>query len=285
MKKKIFQKKFKVVANDKISGDYFKITLEAADIARAARPGQFLMLRPDCGSEPLLRRPLGVHSVKKDKIDILYEVVGKGTVMLSKKRPDDYIDAIGPLGNGFELNALGYGTTPVLIAGGMGVAPLFFLAEKIMERKAQRATPARRPAGKTLVILGAKTKSTILCENKFIKLGCEVKVSTDDGSKGFKGTAVSLLKQALSTIDYRQAIIYACGPQAMLKELSYFASKRRITAFGSFEEHMACGFGACLGCVIKVMGQSAGNKNEFLYKRVCKDGPVFALSQIVWRKD
>ena len=129
-----------------------------------------------------------------------------------------------------------------------------------------------------MVLIGAKTKSHVLCEKEFKRLGCDVKIATDDGSRGFKGPVTGLLEQTLSSADSKISYIYACGPMPMLKSVAHIASKYRIAAAGSFEAHMACGIGACMGCVIKV-------QNDFVYKRVCRDGPVFALNQVIWGKE
>lgn len=286
MKKKTWQKKFKVISNNRIKGNYFKITLAAGQIAFHAKAGQFVMVKINSKTcEPLLRRPLSIHSVKKDNIEILYEVLGQGTQILSEKKPAEFLDLIGPLGNGFDLTPLSVPArpagrrqagnthilTPILVAGGIGVAPLVFLAQKLKRRKA-------------LALIGARSKNRVLCEKEFKELGCGVKIATDDGSKGFKGRACELLEKTLNSFDRTSSIIYACGPEAMLKAICDITSKFGIKAFGSFEAHMACGIGACMGCTIEVREENAG-KDSSAYKRVCKDGPVFALNQIIWRKD
>jgi dihydroorotate dehydrogenase electron transfer subunit len=144
----------------------------------------------------------------------------------------------------------------------MGVAPLFFLAKKLKQAK-------------PVVLIGARTKSQILCEKEFLESGCDVKTATDDGSFGFRGRVTDLLKHQLSTMNYQLSTIYACGPKPMLKEISRIALKHNIPAQISLEAHMACGIGACLGCVV--------NTKEG-FKRVCKEGPVFNCKDIVWQK-
>jgi dihydroorotate dehydrogenase electron transfer subunit len=151
----------------------------------------------------------------------------------------------------------------------MGVAPLIFLAEKLTERKTQNSKH------KTLVLIGAKTKKQILCEKEFKELGCDVKIATDDGSMGFQGKVTALLKKVLPGTRYLVpgTTIYACGPKPMLKEISRFSQRYDIPAQLSLDEHMACGIGVCLGCVVKT---KAG------FQRVCKDGPVFKAEEIIW---
>lgn len=257
-----FQLKAKLLSNKRLKDNYLHCILNAPQIAKAARPGQFVNIRITDTLDPLLRRPLSIHRVNGPKIEILYEVAGRGTQILSEKKAGEYLDIIGPLGNGFTiLNT----KCPLLVAGGMGVAPLLFLAEK---------TGIQYPALRIQILIGAKTKKHIHCEKEFKELGCEVKVSTDDGSKGFKGRVSDLLKTLLSTIDYRLSTIYGCGPKPMLKEIALISRERNIPAQISMEEHIACGIGACLGCAVETI---AG------YRRVCKDGPVFEAQEIIWR--
>ncbi|MBU1999055.1 MAG: hypothetical protein KKE64_06130 [Candidatus Omnitrophica bacterium] len=165
----------------------------------------------------------------------------------------------------------------------MGVAPLFFLAERLVH--GQQSTVSRKP----LVLIGAKTKSQLLCEKEFQDLGCDVKIATDDGSCGYKGYITDLLEEALSTVDCGLSTVYACGPQPMLKEVSKVSCKYNISVQVSLESHMACGIGACLGCVVRTKNptcpagrQEQRAKNGFIYARVCKEGPVFNAQEIEW---
>jgi len=262
------------------------LILEAGKIIRLAEPGQFVNVRVNTGYAPLLRRPLSIHRARGKNLEVLYEVVGEGTRVLSHRKPGEYLDIIGPLGEGFgyTLHATRY-TLPILIAGGIGVAPLLFLAEKIKSGSTLHAPRS------TLVLIGAKTKDDILCEREFKKLGCEVKISTDDGSRGFKGKVTDLLDKILASrfrlhasgskklaacSVQRAALIYACGPRPMLKEISQISEKYNIPAQISLEEHMACGIGACLGCAVKT-------KDGF--RRACKDGPVFNTDELIWRAE
>jgi len=252
---KTLQLKFKIISNLPVGGKYFKLTLDAGKIAQRAIPGQFIMLKVSDGLSPLLRRPLGVHRVNKNKVELLYEVIGPGTKILMQKKPGEYLDIIGPLGNGFTLKQ-----RPVLIAGGMGVAPLVFLAGKLSRQK-------------PLVLIGAKTKNHILCVKEFKKFSCAVKIATDDGSLGFKGRVTDLFRDYLSTINHRTLTIYACGPKPMLREVAAISQKYSVPAQISLEAHMSCGFGACMGCAVET---KAGQK------RVCQDGPVFDSQEVIW---
>jgi len=252
----------KIISNKQLGQRYFKAVLAAAAVADKARPGQFVMVRPQAGVEPLLRRPLGIHNVCGRNIELLYEVVGPATGILSQKSPGELVDIIGPLGNGFcyeGRNTRGKGR-PILVAGGMGVAPLVFLAKKIKKLK-------------PLVLIGAKTKSHILCEKEFKGAGCDIKIATDDGSSGFKGRVTALLDTILRAPNFQLSNIYACGPRLMLEALNHIAQKYKILAQISLEEHMGCGFGACLGCTVNTVNG---------YKQACKDGPVFDAQEIIW---
>ncbi|MEW6008267.1 MAG: dihydroorotate dehydrogenase electron transfer subunit [Candidatus Omnitrophota bacterium] len=277
----------KIIANNKIIDNFYKMQIDAPEIAKVALPGQFLNIKINYIYKPLLRKPLGIHNVSDNKksIEILYKVVGEGTKILSEKQKGQYVDVLGPLGNGFEHSILD-ARCSILVAGGIGVAPLLFLAKKLVHNP--KPLPCR-PAGTAqsqIVLIGTKTKRHILCEEEFKDFGYEVKVATDDGSKGFKGTVADLLLNKLQTTNYpstssgsraksrdKLQTIYACGPKPMLKRVAEISKKNKISCFGLLEEYMACGTGACFGCAVLT---KAG------YKRVCKDGPVFDLSVIEW---
>lgn len=263
------QKKIKIQNNSRLSGSYFRLVLSAGSLSRLTRPGQFIMLRVNGAAAPLLRRPLSIHAVSRQKLEILYEALGPATKLLSTMRSSEEVDIIGPLGNGFEYQAKDTCMRrPILVCGGMGVAPINFLAQELASRKPQ---PADQPP---LVLIGARSAKHILCEKEFKLKGCVVKVATDDGSRGFHGRVTELLENNLLKSGIRgQAAIYACGPRPMLKEVARISGKYKIPAQISLEEHMSCGIGACLGCVVNT---TKG------FKRVCKEGPVFRAEEIVW---
>jgi dihydroorotate dehydrogenase electron transfer subunit len=265
MKEKMVQERVKITGKENLGSGYFKLSLLSPGISRLAKPGQFVEIKVTDADEPLLRRPLGVHRVKGNTFEILCEIVGKGTTALSEKKPGELLDVIGPLGNGFDCHGA---MASVIVAGGMGVAPLIFLAERLMEVKSQKSKV------KILVLIGAKTKTQILCENEFRKIGCEVRVATDDGSRGFKGKVTELLNKEARSQRPEVRSIYACGPEPMLMAVSKISVACNISAQVSLEAHMSCGFGACLGCVVNTIDG---------YKRVCKDGPVFLAEDVVWR--
>lgn len=257
---KIAQIKAKIIFNKRLKRNYWHLEFESSIIANNAQPGQFVNIKVSDGFEPLLRRPISIHGVKGSTVKLIYEVLGKGTQALSARKPKEFLDIIGPLGNGFGYKQLAKAgkAKNILIAGGMGVAPLVFLAEKI------------KPV-KPLVLIGAKTKNQILCTPEFKSLGCPLKLATDDGSAGFKGRVTDLLKIVLEQA--KPSRLFSCGPHPMLKTIARIAHENKINAQLSLEEHMACGIGACLGCVVST---KAG------YKRVCKDGPVFSSEELIW---
>jgi dihydroorotate dehydrogenase electron transfer subunit len=256
------QIKNKIIYNEKFKGNYWHCIFEAPLIAKIAKPGQFVNIKLSDGLKPFLRRPFSIHNISGSKLEILYEVLGEGTKILAGRKKGEYLDIIGPLGNGFDYRRVDKpsGQKTILVAGGIGVAPLLFLSEKIKAKD-------------KIVLIGAKTKKQVLCEKEFKNSGCDVKIATDDGSVGFKGRVTDLLKSILPALDHRLSILYACGPNPMLKALSDITQKNNLPAQVSMEEHMSCGIGACLGCVVKT-------KNGL--ERVCKEGPVFNAKHLIW---
>lgn len=263
----IVEKKARIKANEQVGPKHFRLSFRDRDIAAEARPGQFLMVKV-AGMSPLLRRPFGVHAAENSDLAILYEVTGAGTEALSGKKAGEEIGIIGPLGRGFKV-AFSRESRVVLIAGGMGVAPLHYLAQTLVLSARKNRPP--------LVLLGAQNKAGVLCEREFKKLGCEVMIATDDGSRGFRGYVTQLLGNIFSKSQElkAQSHMCACGPAPMLKEISRLSVLFGVPAEISLEEHMACGFGACMGCAIMTTEGP---------RRVCREGPVFDASSIVWDK-
>ena len=189
----IAQVRARIISNKRLAGNYWHLEFESKIIARRASAGQFVNIKVNPGSEPLLRRPISIHGVKASRVKLIYEVLGLGTQALSRKNPQEFLDVVGPLGNGFNYrqSVKSKNAKNILIAGGMGVAPLVFLAERLK-------------LSKPLILIGARTKNQILCAPEFKSLGCTLKLATDDGSLGFKGKVTDLLENILaSTIDYR----------------------------------------------------------------------------------
>ncbi|MDD5454340.1 MAG: dihydroorotate dehydrogenase electron transfer subunit [Candidatus Ratteibacteria bacterium] len=238
--------------------------IQSPEIAKDSSPGQFLHIKCSASNHYLLRRPLSIHQVIDGKyVEILYKIVGKGTDWLSKRKRGEKLDCIGPLGNGFRLIK----SEIVFVAGGIGIAPLIFLAEKIAKTDRLASITA---------FIGAKTKDEILCADKLKKLRATVHIATEDGSLGYKGLVSNLFKNNLSSVVCRlSSVIYACGPKGMLKEIALLSQKYKIPCQVSFEQFMGCGIGICNACVIRT---------KYGYKKVCKDGPVFDTEEIDWSK-
>ncbi len=263
---KKYQVASRLLDNCRLNTGFYRLTVRAPQIARAARPGQFAMIQVADAPQSLLRRPLGVHGVRGECVDFLYQVRGPGTTMLSRRRPGETVDLLGPLGTGFDL-ARARAAAPVIVAGGMGVAPLFFLAERLA--KELRRAP--------VVLIGARNAAGLLCVRGFQQLGCAVHLSTDDGSRGARGYVSSAFSRLRATaLKGKPLAVYACGPRPMLASLCGVLGGQRSCAEVSLEEHMACGIGACCGCAVRTTGGM---------RRVCVDGPVFRGNEVVWEEE
>ncbi len=239
---------FKVLTNEKIAKDVFKMTL-CGDCSDITKSGQFVNIKLEGF---YLRRPISVCEVEGDILTIIYKVVGKGTEAMSKMGKDTELDILTGLGNGYSLSESG--ENPLLIGGGVGVPPMYELAKRLVKE-----------GKKVSVIIGFNKAEEIFYEEEFKALGCETYVATADGSVGTKGFVTDVMK-SLSDYTY----VYTCGPEPMLKAV-YNESK--TSGQFSFEERMGCGFGACMGCSCKT---KYGNK------RICKDGPILVKEEIIW---
>ena len=252
----------KVKKLNKIKADIFLLSFDSAYISKHSYPGQFLHVKI---IKTILRRPFSIHYIKGKTVFILFRIRGRGTKILSGYKPGDKINVIGPLGKGFCLN--GKSDENILLAGGLGVAPLVFLAQRL------KKVISSKFKIKSLILLGAKNKKEILCEQEFKNMGFRVMVATEDGSKGYKGTVTEVLKKILNTqYSILTTNIYACGPEAMFKGIGKVIGRRKnINCQVSFEQFMGCGLGACCGCTIETKKG---------YQKVCKDGPVFDIKDI-----
>ncbi len=260
------EQKVEILYNERVSSRYFRLGLKWK--TPGIVPGHFVMLRVSDGLDPLLRRPFGVYKVlnakgkerlKGDGIELIYQVVGKGTEILSGKTPGEKLSVLGPLGNGFP--APPPPRDIVMIAGGMGIVPLYLFASTIK---------------KGSLLFGARGKAETLVANEFKALGLKVKFATEDGSLGYKGYVTDLLSGVITP----GTIVYACGPAPMLKKAAEISAKEGARCYVSLERAMACGIGVCLGCAVK-----AGTHNEKENKNyimVCSDGPVFESRLIDW---
>ncbi|MGD9159062.1 MAG: dihydroorotate dehydrogenase electron transfer subunit [Desulfobacteraceae bacterium] len=259
----MIENSIKILSNSSVAPDTFLIRLHSPELAASAKPGQFLMLKINDCIDPVLRRPFSICGVEGDNtIKILYKVVGKGTGILSGKKTGENLSVLGPLGTGFK--------TPdqpckiFLVAGGIGIAPLLFLYQNT---KSSDIT----------FLTGFRTSSEIinpsLTGNKINNL-----ISTDDGSAGYNGRVTDLLIKNLEQYRQKDVSIYTCGPLPMLKAVRDVSLKYRIPCQVSMETFMACGLGACQGCVVR----SDISKTGRPYLHVCKEGPVLDINEIDW---
>jgi dihydroorotate dehydrogenase electron transfer subunit len=253
------------------------LTISPSEHAPDPEPGQFYMLEVSDSRDPLLKRPFSIFRKTSDAIQFLYEVRGRGTLMLRSLRVGGVINAIGPLGNGYPKPDTE--SIPLLIAGGIGIASLFPLLESLPKR--------------AYVFYGARNNDGLVMLNELRDLSAKLSISTDDGSMGQKGTVVDILNDFLSSQFSvpNSYLIYACGRKAMLEAVCEVALEKGIRGYISAEERMACGMGACLGCAIRAKsvehrakrkGRGELTISNSMYKMVCKDGPVFPIEEIVW---
>jgi len=244
--------------------EIFRLTLRAPEIAANARPGQFVMVQTSPGYDPLLRRPLSIHqTIGHDQVQLLYKVVGKGTRLLATMTAGQQLNLTGPLGHGFELAA---SKAICLVGGGMGIAPLYFLAREIL----RNTCPP-----KCVVLLGARTAAELgPLPGNFMDLGVTTHLATDDGSLGHHGFVAELLLQHLDP--ELKWTVCACGPHPMMKAVAGQCRKQGWECQVSLEATMACGIGACLGCAVPQAELSGP------YLHVCKDGPVFKAEEVAW---
>ena len=313
------REKCKIVENKKIAPGHYILKLASSKIVRNAKPGQFVQILCADSAEPLLPRPFSFLTVSKQDFSILYQVVGQGTKILSQTSKGDFLWILGPLGNGFMAEKpftpslpAGRQAPPVfLVGGGVGIPPLYHLAQTLVKNKFK--------PGNVHIFLGARNKALLLCESDFKKLGVKIQVATDDGSKGKKGFVTQILEDFLIhspfTIHHSPPRMFTCGPTPMLKAVSSLAIKYKLPCEVSVEVPMACGFGACLGCAVKVnerltygsglaspptadpplaesqarefilrSGDPAATKDlkKYRFAIACTEGPVFQAGDILW---
>lgn len=254
--------KTEIVRTEQLAEDIHRITVVAPAISQAARPGQFVMVRVSGELDPLLRRPFSIHQITAaGHIQILFKVVGKGTRILAGLTGGQALDMVGPLGRGFSISPR---QPACLVGGGMGIAPLLFLAKSLLN------TP--EPA-EVLVLLGARTKEELdVPAREMAEMGVEVRIATDDGSMGHHGLVTDLLDQVDPAAAFN---VFACGPYPMMKAAAAKAQDKGWPCQVSLETMMACGLAACLGCAMP-RKEGAG------YMHVCKEGPVFEAGEVLW---
>ncbi len=237
---------FTIAENSALTFNVYKMRL-CGDVSGITAPGQFINIKLD---GLYLRRPISVFDRDEESVTIIYKVVGRGTEQMAQMKVGETLDVLTGLGNGYDTSLCE--DCAVLLGGGVGVPPLYMLAKKLLSEKK-----------KVSVVLGFNTKDEVFCEEDFKRIGCDVKVTTVDGSYGIKGFVTDALPE---NYDH----FFTCGPEPMLKAV-YKATN--TSGQMSFEERMGCGFGACMGCSCKTLTG---------YKRICKDGPVMLKEEILW---
>ena len=256
--------KAKLVEKEYLKPDIVRFKVEAKEMVRNSKPGNFIEIRVSETTVPFLRRPISIYNLNKNEgtLEFIFQIKGEGTRLLSKKEEGDLIDIIGPLGMGtFKINNY---EKIAIVGGGIGVFPLYELAKEAKE--AER---------KVNIYLGFRSKDFVVLENKFKEVSDKLVITTDDGSYGEKGFAINKLEEDLE--NNKIDCIYACGPLPMLRAVKKLTIEKNIPCQISLEERMGCGIGVCLGCAVKTARSTNENPE---YWHVCKGGPVFQAKDV-----
>lgn len=246
----------KITDNKSLNSSFKLLSITPLSEIEMPQPGQFYMLQTSGSLDPLLKRPFSIFRQEDNTLQFLYRIRGKGTRSLAELKTGGIINVIGPLGNSYPEPEGDF----IAVAGGIGIASIMSLMERFKHR--------------AYFFYGARNSEELLMLEEADAVSNELIVSTDDGSEGEKGLITEKLEDFLSSYMMDKSVpVYACGPVQMQKEVCRIASESGRKCYLSLEEHMACGLGACLGCVVKT---TSG------YKRVCKEGPVFDAGELVW---
>ncbi len=265
-----------IKANRALNTDYFLLTFMPLEDTPEPEPGQFYLIGRfteekesafpgSCNMnsyDPLLKRPFSLFRKTRGGLQILYRIRGKGTAMMRETMKGSIIHALGPIGNSYPMPAKDQ--TPFIVAGGVGIASVFSIAEKLALAKR-----------KAIIHYGARSEGDLLMVGALRKVARMLSITTDDGSCGEQGCVTDAFSTFISRFLSSEtgAVIYACGPRPMMAALKGIVKGRGISTYVSMEESMACGIGTCLGCVVRTVSG---------HKRVCKEGPVFDINEIVW---
>ena len=251
-----------IIFNKKVASGTFLMGLRSDEIVIQARPGQFVMIRVSPNTDPLLRRPFSICGNRGDDLFlILYRIVGKGTSIMSNAGKGEKLSVVGPLGRGFEIPDLG--RKSLLVAGGIGVAPLLFLAQELKSN--------------LVFMAGYRSANEIVPIEQFGLRPTDISIATDDGTAGHSGFVTELLESHLAGCAEDHPKIFTCGPLPMLKRVAALTIERDIPCELSLEANMACGLGACQGCAV-----TASKDSNKTYYHVCQDGPVFDVHTLDW---
>ena len=262
-----------ILKNEEIQESCFLMKVKLAPSFENPSPGQFVMIRIAGLNDPFLSRPISIYSFSRGRdcctIELLYRVVGKGTQVLAGLIEGSQVEINGPLGNGFEIKSVKKNI--VFISGGIGIAPLSLLIETLRQR-------ADYSSSAMIMYPGFQNIFTIVGLDKMRNYCRDINVCTDDGTMGRKGLVTQIFQKDMKKFMPDNTSIFACGPKGMLKSLSKILNKNKYSCQVSLEERMACGTGACMGCAVAVKDK----KGALTYKRVCVDGPVFNLADVIW---
>jgi dihydroorotate dehydrogenase electron transfer subunit len=264
----------RVLAKREVAPRHFALTLSNNELASTARAGQFIHVLPHSREDerdeswsfdPLLRRAFSIMDAQGDEFEVLFRVEGRGTRSLARAEVGEYLDILGPLGNGFSLAQAT--KSAILVGGGVGVPPMVFTARSLHERGIE----AR-------MLLGARSAADVLCENRFTSL----QIATDDGSRGHHGRVGDLLEQALER--GLPDAVFACGPYPMLRAIARICEARKVNCEVSLEENMPCGIGVCNGCVVPMRAseQVLEGDDYGRFRRICVHGPACDARDIDW---
>jgi len=265
-----------ILSNREISSGYYRMRILTPDFGAVAKPGQFVMLQAQRALPSMLRRPFGVFRTgflpadcegqpPKEYLEILYKVVGRVTTIMSTLHEGDRVEVLGPLGRGFDP---GSGEAEkILVGGGIGLVPLYMLARDLVKTSRVR------------LLMGGRSRDDIIMVTEFERLGVGTYVATEDGSLGEEGLVTQVLERKLNK--FPNAEVFACGPMGMLEAVRTICAGHNASLQVSLEALMACGVGACLGCVVKGAGHTEQTPR---YLCTCKEGPVFRAEQLDWRK-
>ena len=252
-----------IATNERVTRDTWLMGLRSAEIAQAAKPGQFVMIRVGSGLDPLLRRPFSICGIREDRFLVLYRVVGRGTSLMTGLREGDRIWALGPLGKSFALPK--NQASRLLVGGGIGIAPLVFFGQFYREMKGP-------------FMMGFRSDKDVISPRRITGDDTGFLVATDDGTRGHPGPVTDLLEERLRG-NGGEVAVYTCGPKPMLRKVAQITMALGIPCQVSLEARMACGLGACQGCAVKASSDSGKS-----YVHVCKEGPVFEAEEIDWER-
>jgi dihydroorotate dehydrogenase electron transfer subunit len=262
-----------IFKNEEIQEDCFLMKVKVALSFENPLPGQFVMIRIAGLNDPFLSRPISIYSFSRGKnfcsLELLYRVVGKGTLILAGLIEGSQVEINGPLGNGFATRSIKENI--VFISGGIGIAPLSLLIESLRRRDECSLSAM-------IIYPGFQNARAVVGLNKMQKLCSSINVCTDDGTLGEKGFVTQVFQKDMKKFTPDNTSIFACGPREMLKALAKVLNGGKFDCQVSLEERMACGTGACMGCAVAIKDK----EGALAYKRVCFDGPVFNLADIIW---